>query len=340
MKLGEIYKLGINFGIRNDFRGEAAVKKQLQRTRKEYESLRESEREFFDTDLLENPYPDTRLNTGDPGREIKKALAGIDADSGEALLADRLGVDLLISHHPQGKSFAELDEQMHLQTALLHQIGIPINIAEGLMESRIGEVERRVHPVNHYQTVDAAKLLNMAMLTTHTICDNAAAMFVQKLMDKQKPETLGEILELLMDVPEYRIGRKNGAGPTLFTGGRHNSAGKIVVTEFTGGTEGSKVVYERLAHAGIGTVLSMHASEEHRKEAERNHINLVIAGHMSSDSLGMNLFLDELEKRGVEIIAAAGLIRVSRNKPASRTSRPAATRKPQRATSQPRSRRK
>jgi len=35
---------------------------------------------------------------------------------------------------------------------------------------------------------------------------------------------------------------------------------------------------------------------------------------MSSDSLGVNLFLDELEKRGIEIIPCSGFIRVSRAK--------------------------
>jgi len=43
-------------------------------------------------------------------------------------------------------------------------------------------------------------------------------------------------------------------------------------------------------------------------------LNVVIPGHISSDSLGVNLFLDELEKRGIKIIPCSGLIRVSRNK--------------------------
>jgi hypothetical protein len=58
----------------------------------------------------------------------------------------------------------------------------------------------------------------------------------------------------------------------------------------------------------------MHQSEEHRKAAEKAHINVIVAGHISSDSIGMNLFLDELEKRGMEIIPFGGLIRISRNK--------------------------
>jgi hypothetical protein len=56
----------------------------------------------------------------------------------------------------------------------------------------------------------------------------------------------------------------------------------------------------------------MHLSEEGKKEAEAANVNVVIAGHISSDSLGMNLFLDELEKQGIEIIPCSGLIRVSR----------------------------
>ena len=67
-----------------------------------------------------------------------------------------------------------------------------------------------------------------------------------------------------------------------------------------------------MAQSGIGTVIGMHISEEHKKEAEAANINVVIAGHMSSDSLGVNLFLDELEKQGIEIIPCSGLIRIKR----------------------------
>jgi putative NIF3 family GTP cyclohydrolase 1 type 2 len=69
-----------------------------------------------------------------------------------------------------------------------------------------------------------------------------------------------------------------------------------------------------MAIAGIGTIISMHQSEEHWKQAKESHINVIVAGHCPSDSLGMNLFLDELEKRGIEIVSCSGLIRISRNK--------------------------
>jgi hypothetical protein len=36
----------------------------------------------------------------------------------------------------------------------------------------------------------------------------------------------------------------------------------------------------------------------------------VITGHMPSDSIGMNRILEEIERRGVEVIAGSGVIRV------------------------------
>ena len=68
-----------------------------------------------------------------------------------------------------------------------------------------------------------------------------------------------------------------------------------------------------MSQAGIGTVIAMHTSEEHRKEAEAAHINIVIAGHMSSDSLGMNLLMDDLEKQGIEIVPCSGFTRFKRS---------------------------
>jgi hypothetical protein len=52
--------------------------------------------------------------------------------------------------------------------------------------------------------------------------------------------------------------------------------------------------------------------DEIKEVAEKNHVNVVIAGHIASDSVGMNIILDEFEKRGVDIVPCSGLIRVSR----------------------------
>jgi hypothetical protein len=42
----------------------------------------------------------------------------------------------------------------------------------------------------------------------------------------------------------------------------------------------------------------MHISEEALENAKKAHLNVIIAGHISSDTLGLNLLFDELEKDG------------------------------------------
>jgi hypothetical protein len=302
-------------GERADFRGVSGVKKVLERRKEKFKKLSEKERKDFDMESLENPYSDSRILHIAKDKEIKKILIGIDIDSAEVLLAKEIGdIDLIISHHPLGKGLATLSEVMELQCDVLNQYGVPINIAEGLMKERISEVARGLNRINHQRTVDTAKILGFNLICLHTACDNLAAKFLRDRIEKAKNIVrLEDLLDFLKEIPEYKEATKLGAGPKIFIGNRENRCGRIAITEVTGGTEGSPKLYEKMAIAGIGTIIGMHMEEEHKKEAEAANINVVITGHMSSDSLGVNLFLDKLEKKGIKIVPCSGLIRVKRN---------------------------
>ena len=313
MTVSEIYNLGIKMGIEADLRGKDRINKNLARLKEKYEKMTPEEKEEFDAERLTNPYSDTRIHF-DTGKDIKKVLVGIDIEGGELMLAEKLGVDLIISHHPMGRALASLDDVMHLQEEVLEMYGIPINVAQGLLKEKIGEVFRKTNVGNNYQEIDTANLLGISLINIHTPADNLVTSFLKNEIEKRNPEYVEDILKVLKEIPEYQEAVKKGMGPILFSGQPENRCGKIALNEITGGTEGTPKIYEKMAIAGIGTILSMHQSEEHKKEAEASNINVVIAGHMSSDSLGMNLFLDELEKQGIKIIPCSGLIRVSRNK--------------------------
>ena len=313
MKIKEIYNLAIKMGIEADFRGKEGIERLLKRRKEKFEKLSDKEKAEIDPETLENPYLDSRILNIADDREVKKVLAGIDIEPAEILLAKELGnVDLIISHHPLGKGLANLHEVMELQCDVLNSYGVPINIAEGLMKERIEEVARGVNRLNHQRTIDSAKLLGFNLICSHTTCDNLAAKFLKDKVGKENLERVEDLMNFLKEIEEYKEAIKFGAGPKIFVGHEENRCGKIALTELTGGTEGSPKLYEKMAQAGIGTVVGMHISEEHKKEAESSNLNVVIAGHMSSDSLGMNIFLDELEKRGIEIIPCSGLIRVKR----------------------------
>lgn len=317
MTIQEIYELAIKMGIEADPRGKEGVKKALKRAKEEYEELRSEKKEEFDLEALKNPYSDSRILFGDPSINVDKVLVGIDIGPGEMVLADRLnekgeGIDLVIAHHPHGRALAALDEVMDLQVEMMAVFGVPVNIAEGIMKERIGEVFRKTEPLNHFRTVDIARLLNIPFLCLHTPMDNLAWWFLTRFFKGKAPERLKDVLSLLKKIPEFERASKAKAGPTLFVGEEKSRAGKVRVVGFTGGAEWAKAVYGKLALAGVGTVIDMHVSEDHRKEAEKHHINLVVTGHMASDSLGINLFLDELEQRGITVLPCSGLIRVKR----------------------------
>ncbi|MCF7860449.1 NGG1p interacting factor NIF3 [Patescibacteria group bacterium] len=315
MTTQEIYQLAINEGIKHDLRGEDYVRKSLLKAKQKYEEMNEKEKASFDLESLTNPYSDSRVLNTDGKKEIKKILAGIDMDGTELLYADKRGdIDLVIAHHPEGEALADVSTVMHSQAQVLAQHGVPINIAESVIQPRISEVSRGVSPINHQRSVDMARILGLEFMCLHTPADNMSAQFVIKAIEEkgEELETVAEMMDFLKTIPEYAAAEKLKSGPKIFAGAPERSLGKVVVTEFTGGTSGSKDIYEKMAQYGIGTVIGMHMSEEHRKEAEKYHINVIIAGHMSSDSLGMNLMLDEIEKQGIEVVPISGLIRVKR----------------------------
>ncbi|MEK7698461.1 MAG: NGG1p interacting factor NIF3 [Nitrospirota bacterium] len=318
MLLRKIYETVVAKGIEKDPRGKEMVKKTLEKRVKTYENMKEDEKEFFDTESLANPYADTRILNGTGDEDIKTALVGIDMEMAEILLADRLSskgqkIDLVISHHPEGKAYANFYEVMHMQADILNKFGVPINVAESLLENRIKEVERRLSPVNHTRAVDIAKLLNVLFLCVHTPADNMVATYLQQVFDEKKPDTLEDITKILKEIPEYREAAKNNAGPKILLGSKDRRAGKIFV-DMTGGTEGAKDIFENLVNSGVNTIVVMHLSEDHRKEAEKHHMNAVLAGHISSDNLGMNLMFDEIQKTDfLEVLPCSGYRRFSRD---------------------------
>ena len=317
MKIKDIYAKAVQRGIELDPRGKVQVEAELKRVKKDFDELKEDKKKDFDKERLINPYADTRILYGEPDRDVKAVLVGIDMEVGEVLLADRLKsksryIDLVISHHPEGRALAALYEVMDMQSGILLKYGVPINVAEDIMSDRIKEVERRLLPANHTRAVDAARLLDMPFMCIHTPADNAVANYLQKVFDEKKPDYISDIIDILKDIPEYKDAVNEKAGPKVVVGSEKRKTGNIFV-DMTGGTGGSKDIYEKLSIAGIGTIVGMHIGEDHKKEAEKHHVNVVIAGHMSSDNLGVNLLFDDILEKSVEIVAASGFRRFSRN---------------------------
>ena len=143
-------------------------------------------------------------------------LVGIDMEVGEVLLADRLRekgrpVDLVLAHHPEGTALARLYQVMHMHEELAAMLGVPINVAEGLLKERIDQVERSVLPTNHQRARDVARLLDLAMMCIHTPADNHVTTYLQQKFDQAQPYRVEDVLEVCLR--SRSISRLSGMRP-------------------------------------------------------------------------------------------------------------------------------
>jgi hypothetical protein len=317
LKLREIYETAVRMGIDADPRGGEGIDEFLARARERQERLPDHLKELADPEELTNPFSDTRIYWGDPDAEVRTLLGGIDMNPAELILADRLrekgvAIDAVYTHHPEGWGLTRLDDVMAVQADIWATLGVPIQAGEKFINERMDEVKRRMLPVNYDQAIDVARLLDIPFFSAHTPTDNLVVDFLTRYFAERQPKTIEDVQKTLLEIPEYRIAAHKGAGPYVGKSSPSARAGKVWI-DMTGGTEGPKKMLEKLADAGVGTIVGMHMGQELRDEADKHSMHVVIAGHMSSDSLGINLFLDELERGGVETVATSGLIRVHRD---------------------------
>jgi hypothetical protein len=318
MKLREFYEFVVSAGMSADPRGIEFVKKELAYAKSRYEKLDADKKQLFDMDRLKNPYADTRILNDSGSEDIKTVLMGIDIEPAEILLSKHLTdsgrkIDLVMSHHPSGYAYANFYEVMGMQAEILSRFGVPINVAEGLLSKRMKEVSHRVMPANHTRAVDAARLMNVSFMCAHTVADNHVVKYLQERLDSIKPFLVGDVLKLICSIPEYQNAVMEAVGPKIVVGSEENRSGRVFV-DMTGGTEGAVEFLEKLSAAGVGTIVAMHMSEDHLKCAEKSNINVVIAGHISSDNLGLNLLFDKVENKfgPIDFVPCSGFRRIAR----------------------------
>lgn len=260
---------------------------------------------------LENMPEDSGI-VYDNEKEVKRVLAGIDMDTTMLLLAKQLGFDCVAQHHPAGilnPNTSELFGRDHMKK--LMECGVPINEAQKLAYEKDKKRRQGMHSRNRTQMRDVAKLLDISDVAFHTPADMLAERAVQAKMDalsQKNPHcTIQDVLDELMTIREYQDALE-GQQPEVWVGSKDSFAGRIYVEMYGVGAP-SLEEYIACSNAGIGTFIGMHATPE-VVEGVKKHgkSNLIIAGHMASDSLGFNQILDAWEAKGVEIVRISGIV--------------------------------
>jgi len=319
MKLKTLFRTAVDAGIAADPRERKVIMKDLKRVEERHKRLEGKEKEHADTEQHWNPYLDSRILIGTGEEEIKHLMVGIDIETQDLLLAHELRkmghkIDACMFHHPEGRALADLEKVMPVQIDVLEKAGVPVNQAEGMLRPRMDKIWRSIHADNLFRSERTAELLKMPFFGCHTIADNMVWRFMEAHIAKREFDSVGEIMNALLDIPEYHYYAKKGNPPILVNGRKEGRPGRIFATEFTGGTNGPEELMKLQAHARVGTVLSMHATEKTLEVARENHVNIIQCSHMASDSIGMNLLLDVLKKKEpkLDILEVSGFVRIER----------------------------
>ncbi|HCJ10931.1 MAG TPA: hypothetical protein DHW14_07185 [Clostridiales bacterium] len=244
------------------------------------------------------------------GDGIRRALFGIDVGPAELLLARELGLDAAIAHHPNPfvQGYADvLDRHIDQMVAA----GVPRGEAEEAVRPLKEALTLRYHAGNYGQTVSAARLLGLPYVNIHNPLDELGRRImeraVQEAVSAAGPGAMvGHVIEGLMTLPEFQAAPTR---PLVVLGDPGNPAGRVVVAHGAGTNGRAPVALAYFRH-GVGTLVYIHLDYPEllkiRAEAPEG-ANLVVAGHIAADLVGINPFVQALEERGLEIVRASGL---------------------------------
>lgn len=256
---------------------------------------------------LEEDTVDTEI--GCAGENIHRVLAGIDMSDTTLLAAKQMGYDCVAEHHGIMGKATHIGDQMYKdQMMLMYKFGVPINVAQKVIEGRAKEESQKMHSKNLNRQADFARFLDMPYVGIHTPADLIGQKLVQDKMDELSEGnpfvTLQDVVDALNEFPEVKNALQD---PWIRVGSPDSYAGKICVM-FAGVTCSTAEVYKTFFDYGVGTLIMMHMPEDMVKAVrEQNKGNLIIAGHMASDSIGFNRILDAWEEAGLEVTRIGGL---------------------------------
>jgi hypothetical protein len=243
-----------------------------------------------------------------PGTDIHKILFGIDAGPAELSIAQQLGYDLLLAHHPPEATLeAWKDYLRHVEQMVA--AGVPEDTAREAVAERIEAMQLGAHARNDEHTVSVARLLNMPYMNIHTPLDEIGRARLQRRFDDltaTSPQvTVGDVFEALRQFPEVREAR---VPPLLAVGQADATAGPVVVSHGALSTPNYDILKAYYTH-GVGTVLVLRVSQADLVRLRQEQMGaLIVIGHMAGDSLGFTPFLAALADARLEITTYSGVI--------------------------------
>ncbi len=246
-----------------------------------------------------------------PGEDLQSALIGIDLGAAELFIAKQLGFDVVISHHPKGgMSTLNFPEVLTRHVEMMTEHGVPRDVAERAIAARIHDARCQAHAANYDHAPSIARLLDIAYMNVHLPLDEIGRRRMAAVAQKLSADsTVQELLDAFYaELGEFRNAQTR---IDVRVGHPSNPLGRVVLAHACGTNGGYPVAKAYFEH-GIDTVIYIHCSgPDSRKlqaEFEGKGKNLIVTGHIASDSLGINPFVEALEAQGLRVTRASGVI--------------------------------
>lgn len=244
------------------------------------------------------------------GSDLKKILFGIDIGAAELMLARDLGCDGVIAHHPAGGSATlHFPEVLARQLEFMVKHGVPEDEARDAVQPMITRATMGAHSRNHDHVPSVARTLSMPFMNMHLPLDELGRQMMVKVIDDHLATLGGEptvqdAIDGLARMPEFA----SAATPIMVpVGGVDQPLGRYAVVH-AAGTNGGANIARAYFKNGIDTVLYIHcAGDEVMRLQQEPAGNLIVSGHISSDMVGINPYVREIEARGVEVVRISGL---------------------------------
>jgi hypothetical protein len=235
------------------------------------------------------------------GDNVETVLFGIDAAAPELLLAKQLGYDAVISHHPTGGSAViNFHEVFNRHRQQMVDAGVPPPAADDAIRRKMAALEVEMHTRNYRHAIDFARRLKMPYMNIHTPLDEIGRRTMVRTIRQKIAEdsTVADVVAALNSVPEF----KNAATSIKIRLGNPSApAGKTVVSHGAGTNGGYEIAKAYFEH-GVNTLIYIHISSSDLDKLKTDgRGNLIITGHIASDSVGINPFIHQLEDMGISV---------------------------------------
>jgi putative NIF3 family GTP cyclohydrolase 1 type 2 len=245
-----------------------------------------------------------------PGSGIKRLMMGIDIQAPELKIAADLGYDAAVSHHPTGgEARLQFYRVLYRHVDQMAQAGVPHDVASALIDEMADAHRAAAAMTNYDHDPSVARLLGLPYLNIHTPLDEVGRRRLQAAIDELPTTatvdrlishlfaTFGEFRNAKTEI-ESRIGK------------RDNAIGKTVMSHGAG-TNGGYAVAKAYFDHGVDTVVYIHCRPEESRRLMTevgDSKNLIVTGHIASDSIGINPYVARLRQEGMEVTTLSGII--------------------------------